>query len=427
MRSTRDPGAQRVLRAFRERFGRAPEILVCAPGRIALLGAHIDYSEGWVMPAAIDRAIWLAASPPPNSIASPEAPAPGARTRRLRLHALDVDAESHLDLDALPPPVVERGEDLRDGDGDRWSDLPAGVAWVLEHTLEPSLGPAALPGLDVVFGGDLPRGAGVSSSAAVEVAFLLAWSTLVPRVAALERLELARLGQRVENDYLGVASGIMDQCASLLGRADHLLFVDCRHLTVEHQPLGDVAVAVVDSGVRRRLAASGFNDRRAQCTEAVAVLRRTVPGIRSLRDAFPDVLELHAHHLPPVLRRRAQHAIGEMKRVHAARAALAEHDLEDFGRHMRASHASSRDLYEVSLPELDVLAAGAWAHPACWGARLMGGGFGGCVAALTRRGHAEPVADAMGDAFEDAFGHRPKRFVTSIADGAEIMLRPSGR
>lgn len=367
--------------------------MVRAPGRVNLLGAHVDYSEGLVLPATIDRAVYLAASPRADS--------------RLTLLALDIadDGAAEIDLAALPSPVAERPGAATGG----WADLPAAVAWSLRREgIDPG-------GLDVVYGGDLPMGAGVSSSAAVEMALLLAWA---PELDATRR---ALLGQRAENDYLGVRSGIMDQYAIVHGRADTALLLDCRSLEHRAIPLpGDCTILLFDSGVRRRLVASGFNDRRAECAAAVEILGRHLPGTRTLRDVTVADLARHGDRLPPVLRRRAEHAVHEIARVAAAAADLERGDLAAFGRAMRRSHESSRDLYETSIPELDLLAATAWATPGCHGARLAGGGFGGCVTALVATDGAERVAEAVAARFAQVHGRRPPVHRCRAAAGAAV-------
>ena len=402
--SDADPLRQRVEKVFRQHFGSAPAVVTRAPGRVNLLGAHVDYSEGWVLPAAIDRSVVVAAAPADDGM--------------LDLVSLDFDDRLRVGLDALPPPVPER-----QGGGAGWSDLPVGLAWCLARA---GHRPA---GLRAVFASDVPIGAGVSSSAAVEMAFLLALEILARAGGGgglgLDGPGRARLGQVVENDYLGVGSGVMDQYASLHGRVGHALFLDCR--TLEHRlvPLPVQSVFLVaDSGVRRRLSASGFNDRRAQCEEAVARLRPLLePGqgpIRTLRDISAETFEGVAHHLPIELRRRAQHAIDECARVRAGAAALEAGELATFAALVRRSHASSRDLYEVSIPEIDTLAAAAWAVPGCWGARLSGGGFGGCVTALAGAEAVPAVSRAMGDVFEATYHRRPEIFACRPSDGATI-------
>lgn len=396
-----DPRAERVLQGYEERFGRAPEVLVRSPGRVVLLGAHIDYQEAKVLPAAIERAVFLAAGR-------------GGEQNRLRLRALDLEEElgrgaAELDLSALPPPVGERT-----GHVNSFADYPAGVAREL------LLAGHTIGGLDVVYGGDLPQGAGVSSSAAVEVAFLLAFRELFGFL--LPATELARLARRAENNYLGVMSGPMDQLACLHGREGHALLVDCRSFEVEPLPLADdLRLVIFDSGVHRRLVDSAFNDRRAECRQAVELLRPHVPGLEVLRDLDLGTFERLRDLLPPALERRVRHALQEMARVDEGATALRQGDSERLGLLMRRSQASSRDLYEVSLPELDLLCSEAWAVPGCLGARLMGGGFGGAVAALVRVDATTLLERQVADRFEEAFGHRPAVFKTGIADGAASL------
>ncbi len=391
-----------VIDAFTARYGRRPEVVVRAPGRVALLGAHVDYSEGWVITSAIDRAVWLAAAP--------------GRSSEVRIDALDLGQTATLDLADLPPPVMQRSAAEA-----TWTDYPAGVAWALAETGRRP------PAMDVTFGGDVPIGAGVSSSAAVEMAFLLAWEALQPPDAgplAGDGAARARLGMRAENGYLGVQSGIMDQFSVLHGAAGKLVFLDCRSLEFEHLIVpASASVLVADSGVRRRLADAGpderhYNDRRQECSAAVEILKTSLPGIRTLRDVSLSDFELHSHRLPMTLRRRARHAIEECRRVHDGAAALRDGDLAAFGRLIRQSHLSTRDLYEVSIPEIDLLAASAWAAPGCYGARLVGGGFGGCVMVLAEAGSAESVRRAMVAAFEDEFDRTPEIFACTIDDGA---------
>ena len=400
------PSAERfscdeVATAFGRRYGRRPQVLVRAPGRVSLLGAHVDYSEGWVISGAIDRAVWLAAA---------------ATDGLTRIAALDLGETATLDLARLPPPVPERT-----GGGATGVDLPAGVAWALAEAGHRP------PTMDVAFAGNVPIGAGVSSSAAVEMAWLLAWEAVAGAAGfGLDGAGRARLGQRAENGYLGVRSGIMDQFSSLHGAAGQLIFLDCRSLAFEHLPLPPTAaVLVADSGVRRCLVDIDYGDRRQQCREAVAILAPHLPGIRTLRDVSCEDFELVSHHLPRLLRRRARHAVEECRRVRDGAAALRRGDLAAFGRLMRRSHLSSRDLYEVSIPELDVLAAAAWATPGCYGARLSGAGFGGCLTVLAEASAVEAVHRAMDDAFHREFARRPEIFACAVGEGASI-LAPTG-
>lgn len=386
---------ERVLSAFEARFGGRPRWLVRAPGRVNLLGAHVDYVEGWVLPGAIDRAVWLAARP--------------ASGDRGTLEALDLGERGELDPARLPPPASERG-----GSAGGWLDLPQGVAWALGQRV------GSVPPIDVVFGSDLPIGAGLSSSAAVEVAFALAWEAASN--VELAGIERAQLGRKVENDYLGVGSGIMDQFASIHGRRGHLLLLDCR--TLEHRELRlpqGLAVLVADTGVRRTLAGSSYNDRPEECRRAAELLRRRLPHVRTLRDVCADDLERYGAELPHDLLLRARHAVGECRRVPDGAAALAEGDTVRFGAVMRESHESSRDLYQVSIPELDLLAETAWTLAGCHGARLSGAGFGGCVTLLVDADAIGSVACSLERAFEQRFGKRCVTYAVRIADGASIV------
>jgi len=381
---------ERATAAFRATYGREPEIVARAPGRVNLLGAHVDYNDGWVLPAAIERAVWLAVAP--NS------------EDAVRIRFLDFDEDDAFSLEGLNPEApAEKAK----------SRYPAGVAWALQEAGHP------LPGIDVVLTSDVPIGAGVSSSAAVEVAFLAAWDALAGM--ALSGVEKAQLGQRAENGYLGVASGIMDQFASVHGAAGRLILLDCRSLGHELIPFPPgLAILVADSGVRRELAGSEYNVRRQQCEEAVGALRPYLPGIQALRDVTPEELALYAHRLPITLRRRAQHVVDECARVLAGAEALRHGEVPAFGELIRRSHASSRDLYEVSIPELDLLAATAWQTDGCYGARLTGAGFGGCVVAVTEASAAPAVEEALRAAYRQEFDRDLNLFQTRVAAGAHV-------
>lgn len=381
-----------IAGAFRERFGHSPQLIVRAPGRVNLLGAHVDYNDGFVLPGAIDRSVWLAASRARGAIG--------------RLCALD-----------LPSDVVFEapdGEKPHAGDHHRWADYPRGVAWVLRD-IGREIGP-----LEAVYGGDLPMGAGVSSSAAVEVAFFLAFEALFG--FSLTGAERALLGRRVENEVLGVGSGVMDQYASIHGRAGHVLLLDCRSLEHELIPVPEeVAILVADSGVRRSLVSSRFNDRRAECDRAAARLREVLPGVAALRDVSLADLERHGSLLPPPLLQRARHVVEECARVQQGAAALRAGRLGELGELVRASHCSSRDLYQVSIPELDLLAETAWSVSGCWGARLTGAGFGGCVTSAVHRDAEDELERVLRETFAARFGREPAMLRCRLGDGAAVL------
>lgn len=389
-----DSPAHHLAAELDARFGRAPSLTAHAPGRVNLLGGHVDHHDGWVLPGAIDHGVDFAAAPRTD--------------RRLGLAADDLDARIELDLDALPPPRAARAERRPE-----WFDVPAAVAWACHRRgLEPC-------GLDVAFGGDLPIGAGVSSSAAVEVGLLLLWNELGGW--GLDRTTLAAIGREAENGYLDVGSGIMDQYASLHGRPRHLLLLDCRSLTHRELPLDDdLAVVAFDSGVRRRLADTGYGDRRAESREALDRLRAAGLELAALRDLPLERLDAATDALPPRLARRVRHVVEECARVVRGGELLAAGRARELGPLMNASHASSRDLYEVSIAELDLLAAAAAETPGCHGARLSGGGFGGCVTALVDAGAAAEVAGAVGERFAATYNRWPATFPCRVAGGAEV-------
>jgi galactokinase len=377
-------GLERALREHVERFRRAfgsqgtTVRAFFSPGRVNLMGAHLDYNGGPVMPTAIDRGTFLALAPRAG--------------RRVRFASTLEPAVLELDLDALPSS--------RSG---RWSDYPLGVLRILAER-----GPDSSGGLDLLYGGNLAVGAGLSSSASICVGTALAldraWSLeLSPR----ERVEAAL---RAEREFVGVRCGIMDPFAVGLARAGSLLWLDCKDGTYEHLPLdhGRVAIAVADSGVRRELAQGAFNQRVAEAAEAFERLRPHVPGASVLRDVPQEVLERREGELPPAIARRARHVIEEVARTFAARAALATGDLGAFGAQMLASHRSLRELYEVSTPELDLLVDAAASCTGVLGARLTGAGFGGCVVALVRREAGPDVLEPVAEAFAARFGRRPE-------------------
>ena len=347
-----------VAEAFRRRFGRPPAAVSEAPGRVNLIGEHLDYNEGLVLPVAIDRSVLVAFA--------------ARLDDQVRLYSADFDQESRFSL----TEPMERDEERP------WSNYLRGVLWALRD--EGFLG----PGLDMAVAGDVPIGAGLASSAALEVAALgalrSAWGL------QLDGRRLALLGQRAENAFVGVQCGIMDQFAAALAVADHALLIDCRSLEYEAVPLGlterGLALLVADSGVPRRLESSEYNRRRQECAEALRLLQAAMAERppAALRDVSAADLAAHVAVLPPALQRRVRHVVTEMERVRASVDALRQGRIEEFGRLMHASHASLRDDFEVSCPELDRMTDLARAVPGVLGARLTGAGFGGCTVNLVR-------------------------------------------
>ncbi len=371
---------------FEAVFGRAADGLWSAPGRVNLIGEHTDYNEGFVLPFAIDRRTVVAL---------------GVRDdRRVRVASTFADELAEIDLDALAPDALGG-----------WSAYPLGVAWAFSE-FGADLG--AVPGVDLFIDSDVPVGAGLSSSAAIESAVALALND-VWRLG-LDRRTLARVGQRAENVAVGAPTGIMDQSASLLGQADHAVFLDCRTLESELVPLGlaeaGLAILVIDTGVKHSHATGGYGERRAACERGAAAL-----GLSSLRDATVDDLPRAQQLLDDVTFRRIRHVITENQRVLDTVATLRTEGAVAIGELLDASHRSMRDDFEISVPELDLAVESAVAAGAL-GARMTGGGFGGAAIALVRLGDLSRVQVAVDNAFgEHAFG-QPDTFVVTASDGA---------
>lgn len=388
-----------IREAFRQIFGSEPVLLARAPGRVNLLGEHVDYNDGPVLPAAIDRSVHIAAAP--------------AADRTVTLHALDLNKQAAFSLDDLDAKAGLDGQPLP-----HWALYPAGVAWALQDAgLE-------VRGIRAVYTSDVPIGAGLSSSAAVEVAFAVLWQALGGWQA--DRIAIAQLAQRAENVYVGVACGLMDQFASANGVEGHALYFDTRSLAFEPAPLpAGSAIVIADSGVRRSLASSAYNERRAACEKAVEILRGFMPGIRALRDVSTTEFAAYSDQLPLVIRKRAEHVVKEIHRVETALTALKRQDATTFGALMYASHASLRDLYEVSIPELDTLVEIARGLPGCYGARLTGAGFGGCTVNLVQAGSAPEFIDGLRVGYLQKTGREAQVYLCRASQGATVGEAPN--
>jgi galactokinase len=381
--------AAQVRRAFCARFDGEPTVVVRAPGRVNLIGEHTDYNDGFVLPAAIERSALVAASPRAD--------------RQVCVHALDLDSQTAFCLDEVSPAagIVRQGD---------WRDYPRGVAWALQAR---GLSPA---GMDAVLSSDVPVGAGLSSSAAVEVALACAWQQLSG--FALARADLALTCQRAENEYVGVSCGIMDQFVSALGQAGHALLIDCRSLAHEAVPQPpDVSLVICDSLKRRGLVDSAYNQRRQECQTGVRLLQDHLPGIAALRDVTPADVAQFGEALPEPVRRRARHVVGENARVHAFAAALRRGDLPAAGALMNDSHVSLRDDYQVSCAELDALVEAAWAAPGVYGSRLTGAGFGGCTVSLVTGGAVGAFRRHVRTAYQAQTGLTPHIYVSRPGPG----------
>jgi galactokinase len=393
--SVRHPTDEGVLRAaLKEREPEAARAslairIVRAPGRVNLIGEHTDYNQGYVLPVAIDLEIRIALVPTDD--------------RRVELTLLDGGERAGFDLDEIPPK------------SGTWIDYVAGTAWSLADD------GLRLRGFRGVIGSNLPMASGLSSSAALELAS--AWALLDPpdpTVQGIDRMTLARLAQRGENEYVGVQSGLMDQFASSLGRARAAMLLDCRSL--EHRavglPLARHRLVVCDSGSPRRLDRSDYNVRRAECDEAVAAISARDPSVRSLRDVDLDKLIAARFALSERIFRRAEHVVRENERVLATVEALESGNLEEVGRLFAQSHASLRNLFEVSSPELDALVEIATSVPGVEAARMTGAGFGGCTVNLVAREAVDRLREAVEREYPARTGRRARVLAVEPADGA---------
>lgn len=378
------------MAAFRSHFSAEPTFISVGPGRVNLIGEHTDYNDGFVLPAALKRDVRIAVRPRTD--------------RRVRLLSVEYGGAFDFDLDNLhSSPVV------------LWANYVMGVAWALEER------GIRLTGMDAAISGNVPRGSGLSSSAAIEISAALAFLTAAGQRDALTGPQIARTAQRAENGFVGVNSGIMDQFISMLGAEHHVLLIDCRSLDYQLVPFPEKASLVIgNTKASRSLASSAYNERRAECEEGVRVLQSVLPEIRALRDVSVAQLEQHRGLLSRTVYRRCHHVVHENQRVLDTVAALNLGDLAAVGRLMNDSHTSLRDDYEVSSPALDAMVEAMRSAPGCLGARLTGAGFGGCAVALVAEGHEQAVADAIFDRYPRATNIWPEVYTTRAAGGARI-------
>jgi len=357
-----------------------------APGRVNLIGEHTDYNDGFVMPAAIDFATWVQVDPRSDGVLAIRSDN-FQETREFRLGGNGARRAGH------------------------WSDYAIGVAVVLERA------GYVLRGANLRIRGNVPIGSGLSSSASLEVA--TAFALLAAAGITLERTRIARLCQQAENEFVGVRCGIMDQYIACCGRAGHALAIDCRSLASRLLPLPrGMQLVICDTRVHHALAGGEYNRRREECEAGVAILRRAIPSIRALRDVAPGDFAALEDTLPEPVRQRCRHVVTECARVERAAAALERDDVETFGRLMCESHASLRDDYEVSCPELDLMARLAMGVKGVAGARMTGGGFGGCTINLVRPEAVDEFRRSVAAGYRAATGIEAAIYVSSAMDGA---------
>jgi galactokinase len=370
---------------FRQAYGREPDWLVRAPGRVNLIGEHTDYNQGFVLPMAIDRFTWVALA--------------GRQDHRCQARSLE--AVEGVSFDVMCP---DRGAG--------WGEYLKAVAWAMSADGLPVVG------WDGMIHSDLPMGGGLSSSAALELACARAFALAAS--LAWDGRRMAAVCQRAESSWVGVQCGIMDQMAVAEGRAGHAMLIDCRDLELRYFPLPPgYEVVVMDTGTRRDLAASAYNSRQSECLAAARMLE-----VASLRDADLTLLEASAEGMPKNLVRRAMHVITENARTRAAAMAMAGGDARELGRLMRASHASLRDDFEVSTPYLDAIVELAENQRGCAGARLTGAGFGGCAVALVDSEEAAGFCDDVAEGYARATGTVPSLRVCAASDGVVAVPWP---
>ena len=375
--------AAKTADRFRKLYGEDC-LLYRAPGRINLIGEHTDYNEGFVMPVAINFYCWVAICP--------------AEGRAVEVHSTNFNERRSFDLDR-PQPF-----------GD-WSDYVQGVAFMLQRA------GLQLQGGKMLISSDVPIGSGLSSSAALEVAAALA--LLGQQNTSYDRNQLALSCQRAENEFVGARCGIMDQFIACHGQAGRLLMLDCRSLEYRLLPVPeDLRLVICNTMVRHAIAAGEYNARRSQCEEGGRLLSRTRPGISALRDATLEDLERHGNVLPPEILKRCRHVISENQRVVAAAAALEKNNLNEFGELMAASHESLRHDYEVSCPELDLMVNLARQVEGVYGARMTGGGFGGCTLNLVAKEAVGNFQKEIASKYQEQTGKSPEIYVSTASEGA---------
>jgi galactokinase len=373
---------------FRHLFNKKP-LLVRSPGRVNLIGEHTDYNEGFVLPAAVDKAIYFAIAP--------------GQGKTCGVYAHDLGESHEFDLNNLAKSEK------------RWPDYLMGVVDELQKA------GCAISGFNCVFGGDIPIGAGMSSSAAIEAGLAFALNKIFG--LGLEPLTLVKLAQKAENEFVGVRCGIMDQFINVFGRPRSVLKLDCRSLAYEYYPFDrpDLRIVLCDTLVKRALASSEYNVRRQQCESGVNLLAQYDSGLKSLRDVSLELLETHRSEFDPVVYKRCDYVIRENGRVELACADLRKNDFYSFGQRMFGSHRGLRDDYEVSCRELDVLVEAASGIKGVLGARMMGAGFGGCTINLVADNAVEEFEGTVARAYGSQFGKDPKFYISTLKSGTEVI------
>ncbi len=379
------------LRAdFQKLYDRKPRFFR-APGRVNLIGEHTDYNGGFVLPMAIERGTTVAAA--------------RREDRKILVRSANLNQTGEIDLNE--PEQARRGS---------WLDFVEGVARILERR------EVKLSGAELLIDSDVPTGAGLSSSAALEISVGLALTEISG--SPVDRIQLVLAGQAAEHEFVGAKVGIMDQYVSALGRREHALLIDCRSLEASQIPFAgsDAAIVICNSNVKHELAASEYNTRRAECEKAVEILQQFLPAIAQLRDVSVDDFQQYAEHLPEIVRKRCRHVVTENERTLNAAEALKKNDFAEFGRLMWLSHASLRDDYEVSCRELDLLVEIASGCEGVLGGRMTGGGFGGSTVNLVRKDLVEDFTEIISDRYVKETNVELSIYISDAADGAKELI-----
>lgn len=378
----------KIADAFRNLYQKEP-FLVRSPGRVNLIGEHTDYNHGFVLPAAIDKAIYFAVAP--------------SASKSCRLFAVDMDDGYDFQIDSFER--TDKG----------WPNYLLGVIDQFQKA------GYELNGFDCAFGGDIPIGAGLSSSAAIEAGLAFIFNELFD--LNVEKLDLVKMAQKAENEFVGVRCGIMDQFVNIFGAENKVLKLDCRSLEFEHYPFefDDIDVVLLDTQVSHSLASSEYNIRRRQCETGVQQIQKSHPEVNSLRDITIEMLQEHKLHLDPIIYKRCDYVIRENDRLLAGCADLQRGDLIAFGQKMYETHAGLRDDYEVSCPELDFLVDLTLDEEGVLGARMMGGGFGGCIINLVQQSALKEFTEKARLAYKSEMGRDLKIYITHIEAGTSII------
>ena len=378
----------RITEIFRQHFGE-PAFIVRSPGRINLIGEHTDYNLGFVLPASIDKAVYIAINKRDD--------------KEINLVAVDLNETFNTSLDKIQYTDKQ------------WPNYILGIVDQLQKN------GYGLSGFNAVVGGDVPLGAGLSSSAAVECATAYALNELF--ALELTKKAMIQLSQKAENEFVGVQCGIMDQFASMLGKKEQVIRLDCRSLEYEYMPFdtSDSQIILFDTGVKHSLASSEYNLRRQQCEAGVTIIQKKYPQVQSLRDADMLMVNICLQEEQDLVYRRCKYVVEEIQRVQNACVDLIQQDLTSFGKKMFATHKGLSQLYEVSCPEADALVNMVTNHPAVLGARMMGGGFGGCTINIVKKGKTEELINIITQKYSEQFGRVLKTYIVNIDNGTSLV------